>query len=65
MRQIEANNKERLDEIVYREYKTLKDFGGVLEANPHLQDKSFLSDGDIVYLPIFEKEVKTEVSGLW
>ncbi len=65
MRQIKAKERERLDEIVFREYKTLKDFGGVLEANPHLQGKTFLNDCDIINLPIFKKEVKKEVTALW
>lgn len=65
MRQIKAKEFERLDEIVNREYNSLKNFGGVLEANPHLQGKAFLNDGDVVNLPIFEQEVKKEVKALW
>lgn len=66
MKKILATEKERLDEIVYREYKTLEVFEKVLEHNPHLTSKIILNMGEIVNLPIIsiKKENEKEES-LW
>ena len=65
MKQIKATQNERLDTVVFREYKSLDNFGKVLEQNKHLQNKAVLSDGDIINLPILETVIKKEVSALW
>lgn len=61
----EAGN--RLDQIVFNEYATLKVFDSVLEANPHLDTKPLLDDGDMVNLPVVElpKTTTKEVKSLW
>ena len=67
MREYRANQGERLDQIVYREYKTLnKDvLNKVLEANPHLLGKIELDAFDIVYLPEITTESNKENKTLW
>lgn len=65
MKIIEAQKGDRLDQIVFKHYGTLKVYGEVLEANNHLVKKMRLDDKDIVNLPVIEvvinpiKEVKT------
>jgi len=53
MREYVAAQGERLDQIIYREYKTLdkNTLNEVLKANPHLLDKFTLDAFDKVYLP--------------
>jgi phage tail protein X len=61
-----AKDGERLDQVVYANYKSLDVFNSIMEFNKHLQDKPILSAGDVVYLP--EIEVKTkikELKSLW
>ena len=66
-KQVIAQNGDRLDQIVYKEYKTLKVFDKVLEANPHLTAATSLKDGDIVYLPVITvpKNEYKKVKTLW
>ena len=67
MREYRANQGERLDQIVYREYKTLNNnvLNKVLEANPHLLGKIELDAFDIVYLPEITIEPSKENKTLW
>ena len=67
MRQIIAQKGDRLDQIVYKEYGTLKVIDKVLEANPQLKSKVLLEDGDIINIPIITipKESIKEVQALW
>ena len=67
MREYRANQGERLDRIIYREYKTLNQdvVNKVLEANPHLLDKLVLDAFDIVYLPEITIEPNKENKTLW
>jgi len=67
MREYRANQGERLDRIIYREYKTLNQdvVNKVLEANPHLLDKLVLDAFDIVYLPEITIEPSEENKTLW
>lgn len=62
-----AQKGDRLDKIVYKEYKTLKVFTKVLEVNKHLALKVILEDNDKVNLPFIEikKEDIKEVKNLW
>jgi len=60
-----AQKGDRLDQIVYKKYKTLKIFEKVLEANLHLLNKVILDEGDIVYLPKIKIEKPKEVKALW
>lgn len=66
MKTYTAQKGDRLDQIVFREYKTLKIFSKVLEANPHLTNKVILDDKDIVNLPIIQLPKTTKkVKTLW
>jgi len=67
MKQIIAQKGDRLDQIVYKEYGTLKVIDKVLEANPQLKSKVLLEDGDIINIPIITipKESIKEVQALW
>jgi len=67
MREYRANQGERLDRIIYREYKTLNQdvVNKVLEANPHLLGKIELEAFDIVYLPEITIEPSEENKTLW
>jgi len=67
MKQIIAQKGDRLDQIVYKEYGTLKVIDKVLEANPQLKSKVLLEDGDIINIPIITipKESIKEVKALW
>jgi len=67
MREYRANQGERLDRIIYREYKTLNQdvVNKVLEANPHLLGKIELDAFDIVYLPEITIEPCEENKTLW
>ena len=58
---------DRLDQITFKVYGTLKVYDKLLEANKHLVIKTKLNDGDIVNLPIIEipKETIKEVKSLW
>jgi phage tail protein X len=61
-----AQNGDRLDQIVYQEYKTLDVFDKVLEANPHLSTKTKLELGDKVTIPIVTIEKTTKsAKKLW
>ncbi len=64
MMQTKAKYGERLDQIVFREYKTLDYFEKVLEANPKIANKMFLDEGDIVNLPILKID-KKKLESLW
>ncbi|WP_456390577.1 tail protein X [Hydrogenimonas sp.] len=57
MNQYRAIEGDRLDIIVFKAYGRIDAhiMDAVMEANPHLLDKTVLSVGDIVYLP----EIKT------
>jgi phage tail protein X len=62
----EAIEGDRLDQVVFKEYDTLKVFSSVLEANPHLVHKTTLSIGDTINLPIINlKSTPKEVKTLW
>ena len=67
MKTYTAQNGDRLDQIVYKEYKTLVVFDKVLEANPHLTTKVILEDNDKVNLPVLElpKATVKKVKSLW
>jgi phage tail protein X len=67
MKIFNAQTGDRLDQIVYKEYGTLKIFDKVLEANPHLDKKVILDDNDVVNLPVIQikKETTKEVKSLW
>lgn len=67
MKQIIAQNGDRLDQIVYEQYKTLSVMGKVLEANTHLKNKVILVDGDVINIPVITiaKETIKKVKTLW
>lgn len=65
MKKIYALNGERLDEIVFREYKTLKNFSKVVEANPKLVNKIILDEKDLINLPLIQEENKKKMEILW
>lgn len=65
MKKIYALNGERLDQIVFREYKTLKYFEKVVESNPHLKNKVLLDEADFIYLPKIKEENKIKMDSLW
>lgn len=67
MKQIIAQNGDRLDQIVYKEYGTLKVIDKVLEENTHLKYKVLLEDGDVVNIPVvyIPKETIKKVQALW
>lgn len=67
MKQIIAQNGDRLDQIVYEQYKTLSVMNKVLEANTHLKNKVILVDGDVINIPVITiaKETIKKVKTLW
>jgi len=67
MREYIATQGERLDQIIYLEYKTLDKnvVNEVLKANPHLLTKLVLDAFDKVYLPEIEIEPSSEDKALW
>jgi len=67
MREYIATQGERLDQIIYREYKSLDKnvVNEVLKANPHLLKKLTLEAFDKVYLPEIEIKPSTEDKALW
>ncbi|HFU76167.1 MAG TPA: phage tail protein [Arcobacter sp.] len=67
MKTFTAQNGDRLDQIVFKEYKTLAVFDKVLETNPHLATKVILEDNDKVNLPVLElpKAATKKVKSLW
>ena len=67
MKTVKAQAGDRLDQIVFKEYKTLKIFDKVLEANPLLATKVILDDDEIVNIPVIyiEKETINKVQSLW
>jgi len=67
MREYVATQGERLDQIIYREYKTLDKniVDEVLKANPHLLNKLVLDAFDKVYLPEIEIKSSSEDKALW
>lgn len=67
MKQIIAQNGDRLDQIVYEQYKTLSVIDKVLEANTHLKNKVILEDGDVINIPVITiaKETIKKVKTLW
>lgn len=60
-----AQKGDRLEQIAYKEYKTLKVINKVIEANSHLISKVILDDGDIVNLPPIKLVKVKEVKSLW
>ena len=60
---------ERLDQIVFNFYGSIKLFEVVLENNPHLKDKPILSADDEVTLeeiePVTTKTTEENVKALW
>jgi len=58
VKQVKAYKGQRLDQIIYKEYKSLdKDIvNAVLSVNTKLLKKIELDAGDIVYLPKIEKK---------
>jgi len=58
-----VKNEKRLDEIVYKHYKTLDIFEIVLSFNTHLN--SILSLDDKVYLPKIKIEQNIKQVSLW
>lgn len=65
MKIINALNGERLDQIVFREYKTLKHFSKVVEANPKIANKIFLTQDDRINLPIIKQDNQKQMDSLW
>ena len=67
MKEYIATQGERLDQIIYREYKSLDKnvVNEVLKANPHLLTKLVLDAFDVVYLPEIEIKPSTEDKALW
>lgn len=63
-KKIYANNGERLDQIVFREYKSLEHFSKVIDANPGLKNKVILTENDLVILPQIEIK-KNKLDKLW
>jgi len=58
-----VKNEKRLDEIVYKHYKTLDIFEYVLSFNTHLNP--ILSLDDKVYLPNIKIEQNIKQVSLW
>lgn len=67
MKTYTAQNGDRLDQIVFREYGTLKVFEKVVEANPKLKNRTILQDGEEINLPVItiEKTKIKKVKALW
>lgn len=67
MRTYTAQNGDRLDQIVFKEYGSLKVFEKVVEANPGLKNRTILQDGEVINLPVvtIEKTKIKEVKTLW
>ena len=66
MKIVKALNEQRLDEIVYIAYGTLKNMEKVLDMNPHLTSKILLDSSELVNLPIVEIEVvENKEDELW
>lgn len=66
MKKYIAQDRERLDQIIHKEYKSLDKeiVAQVLETNAHLLHKIELQAFDIVYLPEITKKPKKDKS-LW
>jgi phage tail protein X len=65
MKQYKAENGDRLDQIIYKEYKTLSVFDKVIAYNPILATKPILSDGDLVNLPTIDIKITPKAKKLW
>ena len=67
MKTVEAQKGDRLDQIIFKHYGTLKVYGEVLEANDHLVKKIILDDKDIVNLPVIDVVLNPikKVDTLW
>ena len=67
MKKYVAKRGERLDEIVFKEYKTLDKevLNAVLSANKHLLNKLKLDAFDEVFLPEIEIKPKKTDKTLW
>jgi len=65
MKQYKAQDGDRLDQIIYKEYKTLSVFDKVIAYNPILSTKPILSDGDLVNLPVIDIKTAPKVKKLW
>ena len=66
MKTVRAYKGQRLDQIIYKEYKSLDKniVNVVLAVNPHLLKKVELEAGDIVNLPKIEQK-ETKGKYLW
>jgi len=61
-----ANDGDRLDKIVYKNYKDITVLENVMQFNNHLLGKLVLSAGDKVYLPTINKKAKVNTGkALW
>ena len=60
-----AEAQDRMDEIAYKHYGTLENFGEVIEANIHLCNKSILDKQDQVYLPDYVPPIVEKAIALW
>jgi phage tail protein X len=67
MKTVKAQAGDRLDQIAFSEYGTLKVLEKLIGANPHLVTKVILDDNDIVNIPVIEIQKQTikEVKALW
>jgi|GEM_PF-533856 len=67
MKTVKAQSGDRLDQIAFNEYGTLKVLDKLIEANSHLVTKVILDDNDIVNIPVIEIQKQTikEVKSLW
>ena len=67
MKKYIAKKEERLDSIVFKEYKTVDKevFNAVLSANKHLLKKQKLDAFDEVFLPTIEIKTKKSDKTLW
>ena len=64
---IKVTENLRLDQVVYRELKSLENFEEILKLNKHLINKPILDIGDIVYLLELKQEDNTIIKekALW
>ncbi|SFP98194.1 hypothetical protein [Hydrogenimonas thermophila] len=67
MKKYVAKRGERLDKIIFKEYKTLNKevLNAVLSANKHLLNKQKLDAFDEVFLPEIEIKTKKTDKTLW
>ncbi len=61
-----VTSKQRLDELVFTHYGSLKNLELVIQENPHLNEKLFLEAGDEVQLSEAEVPTKEKTTpALW